>query len=85
MSAVCCGVQMLHHEDVECALKVVSCFFEPLGCDHRVNNLLRDSHHIMLPSFYSKTHYAFTPSVCRLSVHRVWESVRTYGKLLRVN
>jgi len=40
MSAVRCRVQMQHHEEVECALKVVSCFFEPLGCDHRVNNLL---------------------------------------------
>jgi len=28
--------QIVRHEDVECALKVVSCFFEPLGCEHRV-------------------------------------------------
>ena len=27
---------MVYHEDVECPLKVVSCFFEPLGCEHRV-------------------------------------------------
>jgi len=30
---------MIDHEDVECALKVVSCFFEPLGCEHRVGQL----------------------------------------------
>jgi len=28
---------MFQHEDVDCALRVVSCFFEPLGCEHRVN------------------------------------------------
>jgi len=27
---------MVYHEDVECALKMVSCFFEPLGCEHKV-------------------------------------------------
>ena len=35
----CVCMQMVQHEDYECPLKVVSCFFEPLGCDHRVLQL----------------------------------------------